>query len=260
MDYWLRGSEKTVWRRPIYLPDWRPNSTNARGKLLVDGITLRGISVDLASNPEGFTCLIQILQHFEFPSVIWLYHIATKDKLTSIGYKLRSKKFNERCRDREKRLTWFLTGRRFFYMVRPAYPVNDHIRFWLFTSWTSILLDLQTVPQINQSQEEPDTHQNLDSVFEEDAILEDQDHQLISPPVNTSVNTSHNLFNALTSSEVNTNDSLESDNDPKVPETQEPTDTSTPADSPDEAECSQSQDDTSKATSTATTSAAGRYI
>ena len=35
--------------------------------------------------------------------------------------------------DREKRLTRFLTGRRFFYMERIAYPVNDHIQFGLFT-------------------------------------------------------------------------------------------------------------------------------
>ena len=83
-------------------------------------------------------------------------------------------------------------------MERPAYPVNDHIQFGLFTG--RVYHPEQAydhpplpTPQINQPQEEPDTHQNVDPVYEEDTILDDQNHQLIPPPANPSIDT-HNPF------------------------------------------------------------------
>ena len=50
-EWTIKGAQRirNLWR--VYLNDG-PNSTNVRDKLLFEGITLRGISVDLlASNP-----------------------------------------------------------------------------------------------------------------------------------------------------------------------------------------------------------------
>ena len=67
-------------------------------------------------------------------------------------------------------------------MEGPGYPVNDHIQFGLFKGRVYHPKQAYnhplppTVPQINQLQVELNTHQNLDPVYEEDTILDDQDH------------------------------------------------------------------------------------
>ena len=263
-EWTIKGAQRirNLWR--IYLNN-RPNSVNVREKLLVEGITLRGISVDLlASNPYVRDPNIPTTRVSISNVPLSYSNDNIKDKFTSMGYKLTSKIFNKRCRDRDNRLTRFLTGRRFFYMEKPAYPVSDHIQFGLFTGRVYHPEQAYdhppppTGPQNNQPQEESDTHQIIDTVFEEETILDDQDHldhQQTASPVNSTTD-SHNPFNVLANSEVNTNDSSESDNDQTVLDTPEPTETSTPVDSPDETDSSQRQDDKSDATSTTMTMAA----
>ena len=99
------------------------NNVQTRDKLLVEGMSLRGLSVDLlANNP-----------YIRDPDIPLSYsNDNIKTKFTSMGYKLTSKVIDELCRDSDGKLTRFLTGRRYF-MERPQRPCPDVIEFGLFT-------------------------------------------------------------------------------------------------------------------------------
>ena len=124
----IRGAQRirNLWR--IYAM-----SAETRDKLLVEGVTIRGLYVDILSNnpyarnPNNPTTRVTVSN---VPLAVDNENI--RSKFISMGYKLTSKVYHDRCRDPEGKLTRFLTGRRYFYIEKPPQPCPQTIQFGLF--------------------------------------------------------------------------------------------------------------------------------
>ena len=117
---------------------WRiyPANDSARNKLLINGITLRGIKVTLRDrNPFLVTTMGQTGAAFESPTtkvIINNIPISFSDdellkSIKELKCEVRSKLIQERDRDSSGKLTRWLTGRRFLYITVPPTPLPKTI-------------------------------------------------------------------------------------------------------------------------------------
>lgn len=123
---------KGLWR--IY-----PASTEARNTLLVKGLSLRGVSLQVAgTNPF----ILRNETGEEKPSTkVWVDDIPIsvadseiETALIRVGVELRSAIKQERARDVDGKLTRFLTGRRFVFITTPNTPLEKTLKVSFFTA------------------------------------------------------------------------------------------------------------------------------
>jgi hypothetical protein len=102
---------------------WRiyPATTEARGKLLVQGLTVRGIHMTVHGRNPYLTRAMPGSSGIDIPSTkLWIsdvpLSIADEDiesAVEKLGVVARSRLISERVRNRDGKLTRFLTGRRY---------------------------------------------------------------------------------------------------------------------------------------------------
>lgn len=121
---------------------WRiyPASTTARNKLLMEGFSIRQVSLNVSSqNPF---VLRDSNTGEEKPSTkLWIddIPISVADSeiefsLKKLGCELRSEIKQERARDADNKLTRFLTGRRFVFITTPHNPLEKTTTVGFFTA------------------------------------------------------------------------------------------------------------------------------
>lgn len=121
---------------------WRiyPASSSARNKLLLEGFSIRQVSLNVVSqNPF---VLRDSNSGVEKPSTkLWIddVPISVADSeieftLKKLGCELRSEIKKERARDADSKLTRFLTGRRFVFITTPHKPLEKNTTVGFFVA------------------------------------------------------------------------------------------------------------------------------
>lgn len=122
---------KGLWR--IY-----PATKEARNTLLIKGMVIRDVSVELSdTNPYSIRD-----DGIEKPSTkvyidgipISVANSEIEHSLLRLGCELRSDIKHERARDRDNKLTRFLTGKRFVFITVPPTPLEKTMTVSLFTA------------------------------------------------------------------------------------------------------------------------------
>jgi len=114
---------------------WRiyPLTNQARDKLLIDGLSLGGRTIQV-HNKNPF--ILRGQGGAEIPSTkLWLSDIPIsisnediESALIRLGVTARSALFNERVRNKDGKLTRFLTGRRFMFINVPEKPLEKSVK------------------------------------------------------------------------------------------------------------------------------------
>eukprot|EP00745_Piridium_sociabile_P024993 TRINITY_DN39581_c0_g2_i1.p1 TRINITY_DN39581_c0_g2~~TRINITY_DN39581_c0_g2_i1.p1 ORF type:complete len:415 (+),score=49.06 TRINITY_DN39581_c0_g2_i1:137-1246(+) len=120
---------------------WRiyPATTGARSQLLIQGMTVRGVVIQL-SNTNPF--ILRSDSGQEKPSTkVWVDNVPIsvadteiEHALVKVGCELRSTVKADRARDMDNKLTRFLTGRRFVFITVPSVPLEKTLKINLFTA------------------------------------------------------------------------------------------------------------------------------
>ena len=119
---------------------WRvyPTTSEGRTELLVKGIRLRGTVIQV-SNTNPF--VLHDKGEEKPTTKLWIDNIPLsvaeseiEHSLVKIGCEIRSKITLERARDKENKLTRFLTGRRFVFITTPPAPLDPVLRVSAFSA------------------------------------------------------------------------------------------------------------------------------
>ena len=120
---------------------WRlyPESRDARALLLASGLSINGVSVPLA-NKNPFTLLNSGGE--ELPSTritisgvpLSCSNLDIEQAIEAQGVTLLSRAKHERARDKNNKLTRFLTGRRFMHTSIPTVPLPRKMKIGVFTA------------------------------------------------------------------------------------------------------------------------------
>lgn len=131
----ILGAQKigALWR--IY-----PKQSDARVKLLIEGFSLRGVSVTVCDKNPFVVMTRDGEREIKTTKVtvgnlpISLSNQDINAMLTKLGVKPRSELFMERARDENGGLTRWLTGRRFMYVEVPDRPLTERVSLGVFTA------------------------------------------------------------------------------------------------------------------------------
>ena len=119
---------------------WRiyPVSKEARTELLVKGVRMRGAMLQV-SNANPF--ILRDSGEEKPTTKLWIDNVPMsvadseiEHTLVKLGCELRSAVKQDRARDKDNKLTRFLTGRRFVFITVPSTPLDTFVKVNFFTA------------------------------------------------------------------------------------------------------------------------------
>ena len=150
----LVGGKDSVEGAQVIKGLWRifVKTEDARARLLMDGISMKGHAVTLSDtdpykqlDSNGREVVTTRLLISDLPMYMPDYEV--EEILDKLGVDQRSKVMYDRAWDQQGRISRFKTGKRFAYIVVPEHPLPKSIEFGVFTPKLSYLEQAQYKPR-----------------------------------------------------------------------------------------------------------------